>query len=104
MPSTSTISKRARIAINPQHLVAELDGDVVIMSIDTGTYYGLDAVGACVWKLLEQPRTFADVIDGVVEHFEVDAEVVEKDLTAFLKEMQSEGIVSVTPDDAAQSA
>lgn len=104
MPSDSTIPKRARIAINPQHLVAELDGDVVIMSIDTGTYYGLDAVGACVWKLLEQPRTFAEVIDGVVERFEVGAEVVEKDLTAFLNEMQAEGIVSVTPADAAPSA
>lgn len=104
MPSDSTISERARISINPQHLVAELDGDVVIMSIDTGTYYGLDAVGACVWKLLEQPRTFAEVIDGVVQQFEVDAEVVEKDLTAFLSEMRSEGIVSVNAVNESESA
>jgi hypothetical protein len=104
MPSDSSISKHARIAINPQHLVAELDGDVVIMSIDTGTYYGLDAVGACVWKLLAQPQTFTEVVDGVVGQFEADTEVVERDLTAFLKEMQSEGIISINPVDATQSA
>jgi len=104
MASNATIPQHARIALNPEHLVAELDGDLVIMSVDTGTYYGLDAVGACVWKLVEQPRAFADVVEGVLERFEVPPEVAEKDLTAFLHEMQAEGIVSITTTDSTQAA
>jgi hypothetical protein len=99
MASNATIPKSARIALNPEHLVAELDGDLVIMSIETGTYYGLDPVGACVWKLVERPRTFAAVVEGVLERFEVPPEVAEQDLTAFLHEMQAEGIVSITTAD-----
>ena len=104
MTSSTTIPPHAHIAINPKHLVAELDGDLVIMSIETGTYYGLDAVGACVWKLVEQPRTFASVVEGVVERFEVGPEVAEQDLTAFLREMHAEGIVAITTADGPASA
>jgi len=104
MASETTIPQHARIALNPEHLAAELDGDLVIMSIETGTYYGLDAVGVCVWKLIERPRTFEAVLEGVLERFEVPPEVAKKDLTAFLREMQAEGIVSIITADSTQAA
>jgi uncharacterized protein YpbB len=52
-----------------------------------------------VWKLIERPRTFEAVLEGVLERFEVPPEVAENDLMAFLDELQKEGIVSITTDD-----
>ena len=84
------------IADKAKHLVADLDGDLIIMSMETGTYYGLDAVGANVWKLLARPHRLDDVVAHVLDRFDVDAETAERDLTVLLNEMRSEGLISIT--------
>ena len=89
------------IAVNADHLVAELGDDLVIMSVQTGSYYGLDAVGVSVWKRLEQPCNFADLVAHVLDRFDVDAASAEKDLTVLLNEMRAEGLVSITAEGGA---
>ena len=38
-----------------EHIASELDGEVVMMSIEQGEYYGLGQVGSELWQLIEQP-------------------------------------------------
>jgi hypothetical protein len=44
----------------------DLGGETAILDLRTGVYYSLDPVGAVVWKLIEQPRTLADVRDAML--------------------------------------
>ncbi len=39
-------------------LFNEIDGEVVMLSIENSEYYGMDKVGSRIWELLEQPLSF----------------------------------------------
>ncbi len=39
----------------------DVKDETVILDMGSGTYYGLDGVGARVWELLEQPKRFAEL-------------------------------------------
>lgn len=42
------------------------DGELVVLSLEDGMYYGLNAVGARVWTLLEQPRTVRELQESLL--------------------------------------
>lgn len=66
-----------------------------MMSVRTGQYYGLDAVGRSVWRLLATPKSFGHIVDHVVDRFGVDSETAARDLQAFIMDLEHEGLVSV---------
>ena len=61
------------VQASPDQVSCDLEGEAAILNLKTGVYYGLDPVGAVVWKLIEQPRTVASVRDAMLETYEVDA-------------------------------
>ena len=74
-------------------VIQEIDGDVVILNLDSGEYYGLAEVGVEIWKRIEQPQNVQSLIDSLIADFEGDAEVIQADVLEFLNNMQEEGII-----------
>ena len=85
-----------RFQRNPDLVATEMDGDIVMMSIERGEYYGIDGVGPRVWELLESPVTTADIVKTVCEEFEVDETTCRADMERFLGELQDYKLVGVT--------
>ena len=83
------------IARSPEILEAELDGETVMMSIEQGEYYGLDQVGTSIWSLLAEPRSVAELCAALVEEYEVDPEICQRDVIAFLEQLAGDGTVRV---------
>jgi hypothetical protein len=73
----------------------DLEGEVIILHLGAGTYFGLDGVGARVWELLREPRSFAAVLDAVTAEFEVERPRCEEDLRRLLEQMVERGLVEV---------
>ena len=69
--------------------------EVVVLDLNSGTYYGLDDLGARIWTLIEQPASLATLREAIMSEYEVDAETCERDILAFLKQMQVAGLVEV---------
>lgn len=78
---------------NPDLIGATIDDELVMMSVEHGQYYGLGGVGPRVWELIEEPRSFDELIDRILEEFEVTREVCEKDMVEFLLQMEKLGLV-----------
>lgn len=77
----------------PDHAACELGGEAVLLDLNTGVYYGLDPVGTRVWRLLQQPRSLAELRDLVVDEFDVSPERCEADLAAFLESLNAHGLL-----------
>lgn len=75
---------------------ADLGAETVILHLASGIYFGLDEVGTCVWKLLDQPRTVAWLRDQVVARFEVEPERCEADLLRLFGRMAEKGLVIIS--------
>jgi hypothetical protein len=78
------------------HVVScHFDTEAAILNVRTGIYYGLDEVGAAVWRLLTQPRTVADVIDAIQSEYEVDEPKCERDIIRLLGDLVDQGLVEI---------
>ena len=73
-----------------------LDDEVVVMSVDHGNYYSMDAIGSYIWQLMETPLQIETLCTQIMEHFSVDRAVCEKDLLTFVHEMAHENLIDVT--------
>ena len=78
---------------NPSLTTAELDGEVVMLSLETNRYYGLNSVGTRIWEILAQPMTLAQVCDILMNEYDVTREQCETEVLAVAEKMFQEKLV-----------
>lgn len=99
-PDQVPISPASIVSLSAEQVSADLGGEAAILDLKHGIYYGLDAVGAVVWSLLEIPRTAGEVRDEILERFDVDPDRCWRDLSALLSELASRGLIEIRSDSA----
>ena len=93
--STKKIESASIISQATGFLTSDIDGETVMMSIEKGKYFGLDAVGSRIWDLLESPTKLVDLINSLVAEFEVDPKNCELDVLEFLERLNTKGMLRV---------
>jgi hypothetical protein len=83
------------VAAADEQVSAHLEGEAVILSLREGVYYGLDAIGAKIWELLQEARTVAELRDAVVGDYDVESGAAEQDVIRLLTEMHELGLVKI---------
>jgi hypothetical protein len=83
------------IKVTDDQICCDLDGEAVILSLKTGTYYGLDQVGARIWALIQEPKTITDLLHVLLSEFDVDSVRCEQDLRLLLRNLNEAGLVEI---------
>ena len=73
----------------------ELDSEAVILSVESGMCYGLSAVGARVWNLIQEPKTVNEVRDALLREYDVDPRRCETQLQELLRELAATGLLEL---------
>ncbi len=89
--SSKTLSYR----LNDRAVYRLVDDEAVILDLDKGLYYGLNAVGARIWQLIGANLPASRVCEAIVEEFEVSAEEALADVDAFLESLLSNGLITL---------
>lgn len=89
---TAALARDAAVTRNPRLVAADMDGDIVMMSIDSGEYFGLGGVGRRVWELLASPISVAQLTQVICTEYDIDASTCEADLSRFLGELLASGV------------
>jgi hypothetical protein len=71
----------------------KLTGERAVLSMKDGTYYGLSDVGALVWDLVQEPISTGDLVDRIIESYEVDRVTCERDVLELLSEMAEKSLI-----------
>jgi hypothetical protein len=78
----------------PDYIVSrELNGETVILNLETGNYFGLNNVGARIWKGLTEGKTREEICNAVTEEFEVSEADAAADLDHLIGQMRAQGLV-----------
>jgi len=92
-PGNVGLSAETQVMQSPDALAAEVGGEVVLLNVVNGYFHQLNAVGSYLWKRLSEPRTFESLCRQALDDFDADAESCRRDVTAFVLELHSRGLV-----------
>lgn len=96
--------------VRSQAVVARVvGGETLIVPVrakvgDLASIYSFNGTGSLIWKLLESPRTVAQLATAVAQAYEVEPAQAERDVTNFVSEMRSVGLVEVPAATSAAMA
>jgi hypothetical protein len=92
---------KEEVLVRSQAVVARVvAGETLIVPIrakvgDLASIYSFNGAGSLIWKLLESPRTVAQLATAVMQAYEVEPAQAERDVASFVNEMKSVGLVEV---------
>jgi ornithine carbamoyltransferase len=73
----------------------EVDGEMVLLDMNSENYFGLDAVGTDIWQAMQEEDTLKEVLAVLLTQYEVEEEILKKDLFAFVEKLQESGLVEL---------
>ncbi len=97
MPDILPLSLATLLVRNPGLVEAEIDHEIVTLNIETGNCYGLNSVGSRIWSLLSAPIRGADVCTRLIEEFQVEPDICEREVLELLERLRAEGLISALP-------
>src|SRR4051812_46814479 len=89
------ISSASIIAAVTHQGSCDLSGEVVILNLQDGVYYGLNAVGARIWSLLEQPRSVEQIQAVLLEEYDIEPAICEEQVASVLNDLAAHGLVEI---------
>ena len=84
-----------RVSAREGVLVRELQGELVLLNLDSEAYFGLDEMGTRMWAVLTQSPTVGAVFDTLAGEYEVEPRQLEEDLGRFIEGLQEAGLIEL---------
>jgi len=81
------------IRIRKDVVFRELEGEMVLLNLATGVYFGLDAVGTRIWALIEAHRSTKEIVATLTGEYAVDGDTCGADLARFLETLRDNALV-----------
>lgn len=83
---------------DPSVVYREIAGEAILVPIrrnvaDMESVYTLDSVAADIWKLIDGERTLADIREALLGEYDVEADVLSRDLDEFVEQLVSVGAI-----------
>ena len=90
-----TYNPRALVSVSKDLVSSPLGDEAVILSLACGQYFSLNPVAAVVWARLKTPASVAELRAVILDTFEVNEEVGERDLHAFLEALLKRKLIEI---------
>jgi len=84
-----------RFTVSDDVVAREVGGEMVLLDLNSGQYFGLDTVGGRIWALLsERPHDLKELCDLIEAEFDAPRDRIEADLLALAKELRDQELIS----------
>ena len=76
-------------------LIQDVEEECVLLNLEIGTYFGLDEVGAQMWKELTSQQSIRDAFNNLLDVYNVESTRLKTDLTEFIEHLKKRGLVTL---------
>lgn len=73
----------------------EIDGESILMHINTGSFFGMKGTSLVIWKLLDEYEDTDDITSALLELYSASREDCEHDVKKFILDIDRAGFVVV---------
>ncbi|MGB9431169.1 MAG: PqqD family protein [Candidatus Acidiferrum sp.] len=88
-----------RVVVPAHVLVRHLDGETVLLNLDTEKYFGLDGTGTRMWEIVIHSPSIEAAYGRLSEEFDVEPEVLRNHFADLLGQLVENGLLNVMPAD-----
>ena len=74
-------------------LEADIAEEIVALDPDGGSCFGFNEVATSVWRLLDQPKSFEQLCQGLMQEYDVGREECSSDLKELLADLEARGLI-----------
>lgn len=89
------LSKSSKIVVSNEVVSCDLDGETAMLNMENGVYYGLNPMGTRIWELIKKPITIQEIMNKILEEYEVDEDTCYDDLTELIEQMLENKLVEI---------
>ncbi|MGG3943997.1 lasso peptide biosynthesis PqqD family chaperone [Peribacillus psychrosaccharolyticus] len=93
---TQTISTNQVISQAAGYIVSDMDGEKVMLSIQSGKYYNLGLVGGDIWDLIKEPVSIEHIVQSLQSIYDVSQIECEEQVRSFLEKLKEEGLILIS--------
>ncbi len=79
---------------SPKVIHETIDGETVIVNLDSGNYYSLDTVGAAIWAAVAKGLPVDHIIEDISFKFSGKREEIEQGVRLFMNELLQETLIA----------
>ncbi len=87
-----TIGKFGRVRPTRAVHAREFDGEMVLLNLEKGEYFGLDELGARLWRGLEMGKSVSEIALQIAPDHDVEPDRLLTDLVALTDELVRRGL------------
>ena len=80
------------VARGSEHVETRMAGQTVMMSIARGKYFAVDGTGQHIWECLAEPISIGQIVERLLDQYEVDRKQCEAEVMSFVGEMMENGL------------
>jgi len=92
------LSLDAPVSQNPEVVSREVEGEFVLLDLESATYFGLNQVGSRVWTLVSELGSLRKVCEAMEREYAVPREQLERDVLSLARELRDKGLLVVARD------
>lgn len=92
---SQTLSLESTICVAKGQVSRKLADEAAILKIVSGVFYGLDAIGATIWQMMQTPVQVSHIHERLLDEYDVDAHTCERDLLQLLRELAREDLIEI---------
>jgi len=78
---------------SPDVVYRDLEGEAVILDLASGTYFGLNEVGTRVWRMIDEGRDAAEIVDIVAKEYQADRGTIAQDVARLLNDLSARRLI-----------
>ncbi len=87
----------SRLSRSTDPLTQEIGGEMVMMNVQSGNFFNLDAVGTDIWNRIGDGISFAELCAALEQDYDADAATIAGDAATFVNKMAGMGLVIIDP-------
>jgi len=100
MAKKKSINLKSKVQRKDQDLIAnEIEGELVMMNLKSGKYFGLNLISTRIWELIEKPVSLHQLVSQLRDEYKVTQEKCEQEVSEFIVQLKDLKMVRMHDED-----
>lgn len=93
MNTIQALSSNELLTQSEGHIVSDMGGEKVMLSVKLGKYFNLGEIGGQIWALLSSPISVEQIVHILTTEYDVEPAACREQVLSFLENMHAEGLI-----------